>query len=163
MCALADFDGKSLRTSGPKFTLKLRLNRTEVLKRKANCVMPISPLKARYNKANYSLDGADGSAIDLSGSQDFAEVIDDAAEDAVSEDVVFDPLIYDYIPPASKEVDALTISAAPGRGGGNQGRADSPCQVPLGSNARVPYVYEGHIPERIVSWKYRSCGVKSIG
>ena len=66
-------------------------------------------MKARYNKTNYSLDGADGSAIDVSSSKDFAEVIDGIADDAVSEDVVFDPLIYDYIPPASKEVDALTI------------------------------------------------------
>ena len=36
--------------------------------------------------------------------------------EGVSEDVVFDPLIYDYILPASKEVDALTTSPAPGRG-----------------------------------------------
>ncbi len=45
--------------------------------------MPIFPLKARYNKANYSLDGADGSAIDLSSSKDYAEVIDDVTEESV--------------------------------------------------------------------------------
>ena len=83
VCPLADFDGKSLHVSAPKSTFKLRLNRTEVIKRKANCVMPIFPLKARYNKANYSLDGADGSAIDLSSSKDYAEVIDDVTEEGV--------------------------------------------------------------------------------
>ena len=78
--------------------------------------MPIFPLKARYNKTNYSLDGADGPAIEVSTSNDYAEVVNDIADDTVSEDVVFDPLIYDYVLPAPKEVDALTILPAPDRG-----------------------------------------------
>ena len=52
----------------------------------------------------------------------------------VSEDVVFDPLIYDYVLPSSKEADALTISAAPGRGGGGEGRyhADASGEISMG-------------------------------
>ena len=52
----------------------------------------------------------------------------------VSEDVVYDPLIYDYVLPSSKVVDALTISAAPGRGGGEH-HSDASGEVPMGSNA----------------------------
>ena len=35
----------------------------------------------------------------------------------VTEDVVFDPLIYDYIIQTIRSIDALRVSAAPGRGG----------------------------------------------
>ena len=74
-------------------------------------------VEARYNKANYSLDGPDGSALDLNDRRNYGDITDTEESRAVSEDVIFDPLIYDYVLPASKEVDALTISSAPGRGG----------------------------------------------
>ena len=114
---LVDFDGKALHASEPKSSFKLRLNRTEVVRRKANHVVPISPLEARYNKSNYSLDGAYGPAVDVVHSEEHGDLTDREYGALVSEDVVYDPLIYDYVLPSSKEVDALTVSAAPGRGG----------------------------------------------
>ena len=114
---LVDFDGKSMRTKEPKSSFKLRLNRTEVVRRKANHVVPTFPLKATYNRCNYSLDGQGGPAVDTVQSSDHGDITDTEDGALVSEDVVYDPLIYDYVLPASKTVDALTISAAPGIGG----------------------------------------------
>ena len=114
---LVDFVGKPLHITTPKSAYKLRLNRTEVVRRKANCVMPIFPLKARYNKANYSLDGHGGEAVETSAVPDFSDIPDDAEDTSITEDVVYDAYIYDYVLPASKEVDALCITPAGGRGG----------------------------------------------
>ena len=114
---LIDFDVKSLYASEPKSSFKLRLNRIEVVTRKANHVVPIFPLKATYNRCNYSLDGQGGPAVDTVQSSDHGDITDTGDGALVSEDVVYDPLIYDYVLPSSKEVDALAISAAPGRGG----------------------------------------------
>ena len=65
VCPLVDFDGCPLTPFSPKSAFNLRLNRTEVIKRKPNFVLPISSLEQRHHKANYSLGGADGFAIDL--------------------------------------------------------------------------------------------------
>ena len=70
-----------------------------------------------YNRCNYSLDGQGGPAVDIVQSSDHGDITDNEDGAIVSEDVVYDPLIYDYVLPSSKTVDALTISAAPGRGG----------------------------------------------
>ena len=100
---LVEFDGKTLHIATPKSAVKLRLNRTEVVRRKANCVVPIFPLKHRYTKANYSLDGEDGSAVDTSPSTQHPSVPDGDPVVSVTEDVIFDPLIYDCIHPAAKK------------------------------------------------------------
>lgn len=65
VCPLVDFDGRSLHSNAPKSTFKLRLNRTEVVRRRPNCVLPIFPLKVRYNRANYPLDSEDSPAVDV--------------------------------------------------------------------------------------------------
>ena len=134
MVPLVDFGGKSLHAAEPKSSFKLRLTRTEVVRRKANHVVPIFPLKARYNKSNYSLDGQDGSAVDIEHSAEHGDMTDTEDGALVSEDVVYDPLIYDYVLPSGKEVDALTISAAPGRGGGEY-HSDTSGEIPMGPNA----------------------------
>ena len=100
----------------PKGAFKFRLNRTEVVRRKANCVLRIFPLKKRYNLANYSLEGQDGAAIDIPNGG-FDDIPDDDARTTATEDVVYDSQIYDYVLPASKSIDALSISTKPdGRG-----------------------------------------------
>ena len=117
VCPLADFDGCSLHQTTPKTSFKLRLNRTEVCRRKPNCVLPIFPLKRRFNEANYSLDGAGGSAVDVpSGGYDDIHAPATPGE-AATEDVEFDPLVYDYIIPKAKDVDALRVTAGPDQGG----------------------------------------------
>ena len=77
VCPLSDFDGKPLHVATPKTEYKLRLNRTEVVRRKANCILPIFPLKKRYNSANYSLDGADGNAVEQHSSRNFGDTLDE--------------------------------------------------------------------------------------
>jgi len=109
---LSDFDGKPLHARTPKGAFKLRLNRTEVVRRKANCVLPIFPLKKRYNLANYSLEGQGGAAIDVPN-QGYDDVPDDDTRTAATEDVVYDSQLYDYVLPASKTIDALSITAKP--------------------------------------------------
>ena len=44
VCPLSDFEGKSLHQAVNKSEFRLRLNRTEVVRRKANSVLPIFPL-----------------------------------------------------------------------------------------------------------------------
>ena len=44
VCPLTDFDGRPLQANTPKSAFKFRLNRTEVVRRKATCVVPIFPL-----------------------------------------------------------------------------------------------------------------------
>ena len=98
---LSDFDGKPLHARTPQGAFKLRLNRTEVVRRKAMCVLPIFPLKKRYNLANYSLEGQGGAAIDVPN-QGYDDVPDDDTRTAATEDVVYDSQLYDYVLPASK-------------------------------------------------------------
>jgi len=131
---LVDFDGKSLHAAEPKSSFKLRLNRTEVVRRKANHVLPIFPLKSRYNRCNYSLDGEDGPAVNVEPSAEHGDMTDTDDPVLVREDVVYDTLIYDYVLPAAKTVDALTVSAAPGRGGGER-YTYSPGQILVGPAA----------------------------
>ena len=73
-----------------------------------------SPLKQRCNKANSSLDGADGSAIDIPVGAGPEVVPDTKASVPGSEDVVFDTQIYDYVLPTATDVEALRIAKAPG-------------------------------------------------
>ena len=107
MCPLVDFDGRSSHSNAPKSISKLRLNRTEVVRRKANLVLPIFALKSRYNRANYSLDGEDGPAVDVAsgGYDDFDGP--NAHVTSATEDVDFDLLIHDYVIPKAKTIDAL--------------------------------------------------------
>jgi len=117
VCPLVDFEGRSLQSNVPKPTFKFRLDRTEVVKRKANCVLPIFPLKARYNRANYSLDGEDGSAVSTT-SGGFDDIEDpDSSSGAATDDVEFDPLVYDYVIPKAKNIDALRIQSNVETGG----------------------------------------------
>ena len=107
--SLCDFDGKPLQARTHKSAFRLRLNRTEVVRRKANCVLLIFPLKKRYNQANYSLEGVDGSAIDPPGGG-YDDVPDDDERTTVTDDVVYDTQIYDYVLPATKTIYALSVS-----------------------------------------------------
>jgi len=117
LCPLVDFEGSSLQSNVPKSTFKFRLIRTEVAKRKANCVLPIFPLKARYNRANYSLDGEDGSVVNTT-SGGYEDIEDpDSSSGAGTDDVEFDPLVYDYVIPKAKNIDALRIQSNVETGG----------------------------------------------
>ena len=74
-------------------------------------------MTSRYNRANYSLDGDDGPAVDVvpGGYDDIEDP--NAHVVSVTEDVDFDPLIYDYVMPKAKHVDALRIISDPDKGG----------------------------------------------
>ena len=136
---LADFDGKSLHAKEPKSSFKLQLNRTEVVKRRANHVVPIFPLKSTYNMFNYSLDGQGGPAVDIVQSSDHGDITDNEDGAILSEDVVYDPLIYDYVLPSSKTVDALTISAVRAEGGRHY--EDPSRKFSMGLIEWVSYIY----------------------
>ena len=119
--------GRPLHQTTPKSSFKLRLNRTEVCRRKPNCVLPIFPLKRRFNEANLSLDGVGGSAVDVpyGGYDDIDEPNPHVT--SVTEDVGFDTLVYDYVIPKAKDVDALSVTDGPDQGGVHVGQLARRC------------------------------------
>ena len=54
--------------------------------------MPIFPLMKRYNRTNYSLEGIDGSAIDIPVGGDYDDIPDDDERTTFTDHVVYDTL-----------------------------------------------------------------------
>ena len=63
------------------------------------------------------MDGEDGPALDVAsgGFDDIEDPNDDAT--GITEDVEFDPVVYDYVIPKAKNIDALRVVSNPDTGG----------------------------------------------
>ena len=55
--SLLDFVGKSLHARVERQHFKLRLHRTEILRRPASAPHPVFPLKRKYVASNFTLEG----------------------------------------------------------------------------------------------------------
>ena len=100
-CPLCDFAGKSLHHKVSRTDFKLRLNRTEVVRRPATTTSyPTYPLRRRYTPCNYTLEGIEsGNPVDLVPITPVPDVPDDDILEHVTQDVEVSTEVHDFVVP----------------------------------------------------------------